>query len=212
MTQVEAVNASQAPLSIEVRKAGPPDVPALTGVLARAFDDDPMANWFVAQDKRREERLAHMHRVELEKISLPHGEVYTTAGLQGAALWAPPGRWKMGTLQQLMLLPAMLRAVTLRRVPKVLHGIDAVEKKHPSTPHWYLFVLGTDTPHQGKGVGSALLRPVLDRCDREGTPAYLESSKEKNLPLYERHGFRVTAEMIVPHGGPKIWLMWRKPQ
>lgn len=212
MAQAEVESARQAPLNLEVRKAAPADVPALTGVLARAFDDDPMANWFVAQDDRRAERLQHMHRIELEKISLPHGEVYTTSGLHGAALWAPPGKWKMGLLQQLALLPAMLKAVTLRRAPMVLSGVGAVEKRHPETQHWYLFVLGADTPHQGKGVGSALLQPVLQRCDRDGVPAYLESSKEKNLPLYERHGFRVTGEMTVPHGGPKIWLMWRDPQ
>jgi hypothetical protein len=55
------------------------------------------------------------------------------------------------------------------------------------------------------------MRPVLERCDGEGVPAYLESSKERNVPLYERNGFRVTEEMVVPNGGPKIWLMWRDP-
>ncbi len=212
MTPTEAAPSAQTRLDVTVRKAVRDDVPALAQVLARAFDDDPMANWFVAQDERRAERLVHMHRVELERISLPHNEVYTTDGLHGAALWAPPGQWKMGVIQQVRLMPAMMKSVTLRRAPKVLSGVTAIEKKHPAKPHWYLFVLGTDTPHQGKGVGSALLRPVLERCDRDGVPAYLESSKEKNLPLYERNGFRVTEEFVVPHGGPKIWLMWREPQ
>lgn len=212
MAQAEAAPEMGAKLDVTVRKANGADVPALAQVLARAFDDDPMANWFVAQDGRRAERLEHMHRVELERISLPHNEVYTTDGLHGAALWAPPGQWKMGVIQQVRLMPAMMKSVTLRRAPKVLSGVTAIEKKHPAKPHWYLFVLGTDTPHQGKGIGSALLRPVLERCDRDGVPAYLESSKEKNLPLYERNGFRVTGEFVVPHGGPKIWLMWRQPQ
>jgi hypothetical protein len=42
-------------------------------------------------------------------------------------------------------------------------------------------------------------------------PAYLESSKEINVPLYERNGFKVTEQMTVPNGGPPIWLMWRDP-
>ena len=65
---------------------------------------------------------------------------------------------------------------------------------------------------QGRGAGTQLMQPVLQKCDKEGIPAYLESSKERNVPLYERNGFKVTKEMVVPAGGPKIWLMWRDPQ
>ncbi|HLK43152.1 MAG TPA: GNAT family N-acetyltransferase, partial [Thermoleophilia bacterium] len=72
-------------------------------------------------------------------------------------------------------------------------------------------VLGTAPPAQGKGVGSALLAPVLERCDREGVPAYLESSKEKNVPFYRRHGFEVTREIQLPDG-PMLWAMWRDPR
>ena len=56
------------------------------------------------------------------------------------------------------------------------------------------------------------MRPVLEECDRDGIPAYLESSKERNVPLYERNGFRVQRTVDVPSGGPRIWLMWRDPR
>ena len=88
-------------------------------------------------------------------------------------------------------------------------GISAVEKKHPSAPHYYLMALGVDPDLQGRSVGTQLMRPVLDKCDAEHMPAYLESSKERNVPLYERNGFKVTETMVIPNGGPKIWLMWR---
>ena len=93
-------------------------------------------------------------------------------------------------------------------------GIDKFWiSKHPaSPPHWHLAVLGTEPEAQGKGRGSSVLQPVLDRCDRDGEPAYLESSKEGNVPFYERHGFRVTERLDVPKGGPSLWLMWRDPQ
>ena len=70
-------------------------------------------------------------------------------------------------------------------------------------------MLGTDPPAQGRGLGSAVLRPGLELCDREGLPAYLESSKESNVGFYARFGFRVTEEVRMPGDGPSVWLMWR---
>jgi ribosomal protein S18 acetylase RimI-like enzyme len=88
-----------------------------------------------------------------------------------------------------------------------------VERLHPKgPPHWYLGVLGTRKKAQGRGVGSSLLAPVLDRCDDEGIPAYLESSKHSNIAFYRRHGFEVTGEIPLPFGGPSVWSMWRDPR
>jgi GNAT superfamily N-acetyltransferase len=94
----------------------------------------------------------------------------------------------------------------------VMQGLGEIEREHPIEPHWYLAVLGTDPSAQGHGLGSALLRSRLSRCDDRRFPAYLESSKESNVPYYERFGFRVTGEIRVPGGGPRVWPMWRNPQ
>jgi ribosomal protein S18 acetylase RimI-like enzyme len=212
MTQTEQQASTRTRVDVQVRKATNADTKALTAALARAFDDDPMINWMAAQDKRRARRIFDAMDVSLRKMSMPHGEVYTTDAIHGGALWAPPGKWKMGILQQLMLTPQMIRIASLRRMGAVMGGINALEKKHPAKPHFYLFVLGVDTEFQGHGIGTQLMRPVLERCDRERIPAYLESSKERNVPLYERNGFRVTEEYTIPNGGPRVWLMWRDPQ
>jgi GNAT superfamily N-acetyltransferase len=90
--------------------------------------------------------------------------------------------------------------------------MNAIEQKHPHEPHYYLLALGVEPDLQGRSLGTQLMAPILERCDRERVPAYLESSKEKNLPLYERNGFRVTEKFQVPNGGPAIWLMWRDPR
>jgi GNAT superfamily N-acetyltransferase len=88
-----------------------------------------------------------------------------------------------------------------------------MEDRHPDEPeHWYLEVLAADLDRQGRGIGSACMRPLLDRADAEGTPCYLESSNEKNVPLYERNGFRVTDVVDLPDDGPALFLMWRDPQ
>jgi GNAT superfamily N-acetyltransferase len=105
----------------------------------------------------------------------------------------------------------LLLGILGRRVGAAVRLVQLVESRHPRSPHYYLGGLGTDPAFQGKGLGSAVLGPVLDICDRDGLPAYLESSKESNIPFYKRHGFELTDEVSVPDGSVKLWLMWREP-
>lgn len=211
MTQAETSGRTHEPLDVNVRKATTADRKRLSAAMARAFDDDPIANWFAAQDKRRARRIYDFIDVCFQ-ITAPHGEIYTTDGLEGGAYWSPPDQWKMGLLQQLKLLPAMVRTASLRRLPQLLGGLNAIERKHPHEPHYYLLMLGVEPDLQGRSIGTKLMAPILERCDRERVPAYLESSKERNVPMYERSGFRVTEKFQVPNGGPPIWLMWRDPK
>ena len=89
---------------------------------------------------------------------------------------------------------------------------DLMKQHHPEEPHWYLGVIGSDPTVRGAGFGQALMRSRLDRCDAEGAPAYLESTKESNLAYYMRFGFEVTGELHIPGGGPPMWPMWRQPR
>jgi GNAT superfamily N-acetyltransferase len=88
---------------------------------------------------------------------------------------------------------------------------QSMAETHPVEPHYYLFLLGTRPEWQGRGLGSSLMAPVLQTCDRDRVPAYLEATSERNVPLYLRHGFDVTADIQVP-GGQRMWPMWRTPK
>lgn len=196
---------------MQVRLATTSDLPALCRTLTRAFGDDPAMAHLIPPDVRRHtERLAAFMRLG-SKGAVADGTVYTTSELSGAAVWRTPGRWKVPIRQQLGDVPALVRALG-RRTPVGVASLQMLERHHPTEPHWYLEILGTEPAEQGRGIGSALMAPVLERCDDEGIPAYLESSKERNLPYYERHGFRVTGELDLPRGGPPFWPMWRDPQ
>jgi GNAT superfamily N-acetyltransferase len=182
-------------------------VAALAGALARAFDDDPVMAWLFPDPSRRRLTLPRFFSAHLTKMVLPHGEVYTTGDVAGGALWEPPGKWRLGVRGQLRMLPDFIRLFGTR-LALASRGLNLVEARHPQELHWYLAVLGTDPVHQGQGVGSTLMTPILEHCDQEGMPAYLESSKEANIAFYSRHGFKVTGEIRLP-GGPLVWPMWR---
>jgi GNAT superfamily N-acetyltransferase len=198
-------------ISSPPRRATHADVPVLARALARAFLDDPVAAWACRPLALRPATLEAFHAVRLRQL-LRHEEVWTTSDCTSTALWAPPERWKTTPREDLAFARCLLHPRLVARLPLVTAGLLGVERKHPSTPpHWYLAVLGTDPAAQGRGLGSAVLAPVLARCDADGVCAYLESSKERNIDFYARHGFRVTAELRLPRG-PKIWAMWRDPR
>lgn len=190
---------------VTVREADRSDVGALSRVLARAFADDPVVAWLVPTQRRQERFFA-----ATAAIYFGLGEIYTTADGTGVGMWARPGARRPGLWPVARTAPDMLRALRTN-VPRGLRVKNLVEGHHPRQPHWYLSVLGTDPDHQGQGIGSALMAPVLSRCDEEGVLAYLESSKESNIAFYARHGFEVTDELQVPRG-PRLWPMVREPR
>lgn len=195
-----------------VRKITPGDVPRVSRAMARAFYDDPVAgHWCLADESHRVRRLERGFELFLQRIYLAHDACYATEGIAGGAFWLPAGKWKLGGLEQLRLVARMAR-VHGRALPRILQVLSFLEARHPHMPHYYLAFVGVEPEWRGRGIGSALLRPVLERCDRERMPAYLEASSARNRALYERHGFEVVEEVRLPAGGPPMWLMWRESQ
>jgi GNAT superfamily N-acetyltransferase len=191
-----------------VRRAQATDVAGLASTLSRAFDDDPLTMWLFPNDQVRRRNLPSFFR-SLLRASLPFGEVYAIDDARCAAIWNPPGTFPMGWYKDAKLGLVTTRLVGVR-MATCARGLLYFASHHPKERHWYLQMLGTDPQWQGRGVGTAILAPVLDRCDRDGERAYLESSKRRNIPFYERHGFVVTDEIQVPRG-PVVWAMWRDP-
>jgi ribosomal protein S18 acetylase RimI-like enzyme len=194
---------------MDVRPARGDEVPQLAAMLARAFHDDPVMAWFMRNEDRRPKYAARFFAWQLHRL-LGQEQIHVAGDGTAAALWAMPGLWRESTWQALRLFVALVPALG-SHLPSAARAVDRVERRHPQNPHLYLAALGTDPPAQGRGIGSALLRPGLELCDREGLPAYLESSKERNVAFYSRFGFRVTEELRLPGDGPKFWLMWRDP-
>jgi ribosomal protein S18 acetylase RimI-like enzyme len=193
---------------VTLRKITAADAPAIVEVLARAFDDDPWIDWLARKGPRRGAAIRELFDVSLRGMALAHDECWTTTSLEGAALWIPPGAWRLRLWDQLRLLPTAARISGAGRLLHIGRSTAGIARAHPGVPHYYLLQLGVDPPAQGKGLGRRLLGPVLERCDRERLPAYLETAREANLAFYRRDGFEVTSEHAIP-GGPTVWGMLR---
>jgi GNAT superfamily N-acetyltransferase len=189
-----------------VTLAGAERATALSSALAAAFHDDPVFRWFSPGDGRRRAMLPGFFDVFVEAF-MRHGEAYADAGFAGAALWSYPGSDPIADGPGYAERLGELAGTDAERLFTIVETLEAVA---PQEPHYHLQFLGVRPEHQGQGLGGALMAPVLERCDREGVPAYLEATSDRNRAMYERHGFECRAAILVP-GGPVLWHMWRDP-
>jgi ribosomal protein S18 acetylase RimI-like enzyme len=174
-------------LTPDVRPArGESERQAVVAVITLAFSTDPMARWTFPDPATYLKVWPEVVRAFGDK-GFAHGAAHLAAGGAAAAMWLPPGVHPDSE---------RLRTVIVEHAPREqqadLERVFAqMETCHPSEPRWYLPLIGVDPSCQGRGHGSALLRYALEQCDRDGMPAYLESSNPRNVSLYQRHGFEI---------------------
>jgi ribosomal protein S18 acetylase RimI-like enzyme len=188
-----------------VQTATAEDEAAVFAVLTLAFSSDPASRWTWPDPKTFIAAFPRFAKA-FGGAAFAKGTAHRI-GSVGAALWLPPGAGPdeeaMGTLMM-----ETADAGTAVDGPKLMQQMAS---HHPKEPHWYLPLIGIDPAHQGKGLGSALLKHATDICDRDGMPAYLESSNLANVALYERHGFAALGRIQVG-GSPVLTPMLRRPR
>jgi ribosomal protein S18 acetylase RimI-like enzyme len=175
-------------------------------IITLAFAADPVTRWTWPNPQTY---ISAMPRLSLAfgGRAFGCGGAHCAGDNTGVALWLPPGiepeQEAMGEIMQSTLTPAQLESA--KAVFEQMAGF------HPHDPHWYLPLIAVDPAQQGKGLGDALMAFALERCDRDGAPAYLESSNPRNISLYRRHGFEVMGK-IQAGTSPEIVPMLRKPR
>lgn len=169
-----------------VRAADPADVPAIAGVVADAFADEPYWCWAVPEPARRARAVAAFYGADLDEF-VARG--LTDVVLEGervvaAAVWCrstDPPAGERGL--------AAVGAADPEAADAAARALAAMSGMVPPEPHLYLDVLAVVPDRQGAGLGSRALAAGLARADATGSPCYLETTRPANLPLYERHGF-----------------------
>lgn len=189
-----------------VRAATSGDVGAVVHVITLAFSADPMTRWAIPDPHAYLSVMPDFVRA-FGGSAFPNDTADWTDDRCGAALWLPPGVEPDGE-RMTALLETYGSREALSDLPSVF---EQMGRFHPTEPHWYLPLIGVDPASQGRGLGGALMKHATDRCDRDGLPAYLESSNPRNISLYERHGFEVMGR-IQAGSSPVMTPMYRKPR
>lgn len=164
-------------------------------------------------DEARRGRALRSAFPVLARFARRHGAVLATPGVSAAGIWVAPGHfpvegpqmWRCGSF----VWPLTMGRAGMRRLWGPMGEADEAQAAIVPQPHWYLWALGVAPGHQGQGLGSAILRAGLARCDAEGMACWLETTQPRNVPLYRRHGFEVAREWDPAGGAPHMWGMLR---
>ncbi|OWA10027.1 GNAT family N-acetyltransferase [Streptomyces sp. CS113] len=196
-------------MGVVIRTAGEDDRDLVVRLLDEAFQDDPVSSWvFPGEEYRR--RTHHRLMAAFADAVFADGRIDLTEDGAACALWLPVPADEHTAAED---APAQIREAVdpeNERVELIARLTDGI---HPTgRAHEYLWMIGVLPGRQGEGLGTALIESVLDRCDRERLPAYLEASSARGKALYERLGFEFTGRALDLPDGPRMWPMWREPQ
>ena len=189
-----------------VRALAPVEEGAAVATIVLAFAADPMTRWTWPNPDQYLAAMPRMARA-FGGRGFAYGSALATYGYTGVALWLPPGI----APDEEGLSEVMQSTVSPSRLQDGAGIFEQMAAYHPREPHWYLPLIGVDPSHFGQGHGDALMSHVIARCDRDRTPAYLESTNPRNVSLYRRHGFEPLGTIQVGSSPPLVPML-RRPR
>ncbi|RKR83410.1 acetyltransferase (GNAT) family protein [Mucilaginibacter gracilis] len=162
----------------------------VTELLSAAFNDNLSVNYIIRQDDKRKERILALMDYSFE-VCYRFGEVWLSEDRKACALVLFPHQ-KRTTFASLWLdIKLILKAVGVSGIRKALNQEARIKAKRPKKTMAYLWFIGVSPLYQHQGTGGRLLKEVLGHATGLGLPVYLETSTERNLSWYEKHGFAV---------------------
>ncbi|MFD4225536.1 GNAT family N-acetyltransferase [Streptomyces sp. NBC_01717] len=196
-------------MGVRIRQAEAEDREQVVRLLDEAFHHDPVSGWVFPDEAHRRAVHGKFLGVFVD-VTLAEGRIDLLEDGTAVALWLPV---PAGAPTEEDTTPALMRATAdpdneraelVGRLTGAIHPHDRA--------HEYLLMIGVSPDRQGEGIGAALVADVLERCDRDGVPAYLEASSARSRRLYERLGFTFMGTTVELPDGPSMWPMWREPQ
>jgi GNAT superfamily N-acetyltransferase len=170
-------------------------------LLDQAFACDPTLAWYLfgqrpGYEARRRAYLAG-YQVFHRANRLPILAVWKNQQLLGLSYFSPAGHQPSATSLEHFgeVIRSQCGADCLERLDLLLEAFD----QHAPAESGRIEFIAVATEHQGMGLGSALLRQSLVQLRASGCLSIaLETGAPRNLALYQRHGFQLSARRQFP--------------
>lgn len=200
---------------MEIIKLNPRQIHQASIVLSASFFDYPMFKFYFPDPKRRTRYLPWYFR-NILSCALSYGEVYTTPDISGVIFTLPPGHTKISMWEYIQngffLTPFLLGFRNYKQSMDCENFVGYTQEMlMKNRLHYYLWGLAVEPSQKAKGIGKALMRPILAKADAERIPVYLETHDERNIRYYQKHGFGLIHTVRIPKYELPIWCMLREP-
>jgi len=206
------------PDGVVIRTLRADEVEAAADVLSRAFADDP-GGLIIEPDAAARPAALCALIAPVVRQAVPLGHVagaFSDAGrIVGVATFLPPGHDTPSDEELVAAgLLAAVKAVpeAARRMDPMVAYLEAQHARAIDGPHWRLEFFGVEPALKGTGIGQALITPGHAAADAAAERIYLETFTIRNVAWYERRGYRVVIEGIVPGTDVPVWGLIREPR
>lgn len=165
----------------------------IVDILTKSFESNQSVNYIVKQDEKKLKRIEALMNYSFEVCYL-FGDVFLSDDNKACALVLYPDK-KKTTIKSIMLdVNLIFSCVGIENIKKTLDREAIIKKIQPKMPMYYLWFIGVDREYQNTGIGSELLKEIIEDSKRKERPIYLETSTLKNLPWYKKFGFDIYHE------------------
>ncbi|MGL4631940.1 MAG: GNAT family N-acetyltransferase [Leadbetterella sp.] len=181
---------------MKIIKATSADKQVIVDILCQAFAEEPQTLYMLGEGGNKQKRLARLMSYAFEK-AMVNGKVELTEDKKAAAIWRNhhSQKWSFRLLIETLLFLKDFGFRRLSRITKMENSIVAHYPKEDT--FYYLWILGTSPSVQGLGYGSALMKPWIEKSQKEQIQIYLETSTESNLSFYQKKGFTKYEQIIL---------------
>ena len=178
---------------VDVRIANSADERSAISTLVLAFAVDPPTRWMWPDSATYLHCMPRLLKAVAGSVfAVKSGHILAQS--RGIALWISP---KPPPMDRDAVVRLIEETIPLQRQEKFWSHMEDQTAYALEEPHWQLPFIGVDPTWQGKGLGSALLRAGLERCDEDGQRASLAASTPANVRLYKRFGFEIVGESML---------------
>ncbi|MBS1681603.1 MAG: hypothetical protein OJF59_001846 [Cytophagales bacterium] len=185
-------NLEHSPFSeaVNMKRASVDQKSLVVDILVKSFDDNKSVNYVVKQDRNREARIRGLMDYSYN-ICNTFGDVWISDDAQACALVLHPDKKRSTFTSILWDAKLALNVIGLNRVARVLGRESKIKSFHPKKRFSYLWFIGVSPQFQNAGKGSQLLNEIIKDSSAEGRPIYLETSVDRNIQWYQKHGFEI---------------------
>lgn len=176
-------------------------------LLADAFVDDPMCRFLFRDDARRYENVKKIFSFMFD-LGIGYGKLLTCND-RGLVVYADSYLNYASPIRQIrkgvLKIPFKIGLQNFSNVITYERFAQQLRDKFARNDDIYLFIIAVDPAYHRQGIGSRLLSELKELT--AGRRIYLETSNPRNVPFYEKNGFRREEGCRLPQSDAYIWPM-----